>query len=120
MAASILGPGMLNAQNSLQRAQESQLLQQMHSTTDPGQTEKIKKGARQFEALLLEGWLQQAEASLATVPGADDDEDSAGRDTMSSLGVQALSGAMAASGGIGIGAMIEKAMLSMSQNSLPT
>ena len=51
---------------------------------------------------------------MATVPAADDDEDAGGQQMMS-IGVQSLAGAMANSGGIGIGAMIEKAMLSMAQ-----
>lgn len=119
MASGILGPGMMSAQADLQQARESQLLEQMQSAgADPtGQREKIEKGAKEFEALLLSGWLQQAEQSLATVPGADEDEDAAGKDTMMSLGVQTLATSLAGSGGIGIGAMIEKAMLSMAQKS---
>jgi Rod binding domain-containing protein len=54
-------------------------------------------------------WLQQAEQSFATLPGAEDDEDP-GHDSMMSLGVQTLSTSMAASGGIGIAKMIAKAM----------
>lgn len=114
MATGIVGPGMMDSQSSLQQARESQLLQQMKSATGPDQKEKIEKGAKEFEALLLTGWLQQAEQSLATVPGADDDEDAGGQQMMS-IGVQSLAGALANSGGIGIGAMIEKAMLSMAQ-----
>ena len=63
MATGILGPGMMNAQSSLQQARESQLLQQMQSATGPDQKEKIEKGAKEFEAMLLTGWLQQAEQS---------------------------------------------------------
>jgi Rod binding domain-containing protein len=55
-------------------------------------------------------WLQQAEQSFATIPGADDDDQDVGRDSMMSFGVQSLSTSMAASGGIGIGKMIAKAM----------
>lgn len=117
MATGIVGPGMMPSQFGLQQAQESQLLQQMKSATGPDQKEKIEKGARDFEALLLTGWLQQAEQSLATVPGADEDEDAGVRDQIVSLGAQSLAGALAASGGIGIGTMIEKAMLAMAQKS---
>jgi Rod binding domain-containing protein len=61
--------------------------------------------------MLLSSWLQQAEKSFATVAGADDDnQDAAGGDQMMSLGVQSLAESMAASGGIGIGKMIAKAM----------
>jgi len=120
VATGIVGPGSFTPQVSLQQARELQLLQQMKSATgtdqiDPEQKKKIEKGSREFEALLLSGWLQQAEQSMATVPGADDDEDPGSRDQMMSLGVQSLAGALAASGGIGIGAMIEKAMLGMAQ-----
>lgn len=115
MAAGILGPGALNAQVSLQQARESQLLQQMQLAKGPDQKQKIEKGAKEFEALLLSGWLQQAEQSMATVPGADDDGDDAGQNTMTSLGVQTLATSLADSGGIGIGAMIAKAMLAMAQ-----
>jgi Rod binding domain-containing protein len=71
---------------------------------------KIEKSAKEFESMLLSTWLQQAEQSMATVPGAEDDEDAAGRDQMMSLGVQSLATAMAASGGIGIASMIAKAL----------
>ena len=43
----------------------------------PRDDAKIEKGAREFEAMLLTTWLQQAEQSMATVPGAEDDEDAA-------------------------------------------
>lgn len=60
--------------------------------------------------MLLSTWLQQAEQSMATVPGAEDDEDAAGRDQMMSLGVQSLASSLTASGGIGIAAMIAKSL----------
>ena len=69
------------------------LLQQIQSAAGSGDDAKIEKGAKEFEAMLLGSWLQQAEQSLATVPGADDDEDAAGRDQMMSLGVQSLANA---------------------------
>lgn len=118
MGSGIVGPGSMSSQIGLQQAQESQMLQQVKSATGTDQTAKIEKGAREFEAMLLSGWLQQAEKSLATVPGTDEDDDgdsSGGQDTMTSLGVQSLAGSLAASGGIGIGAMIAKAMLAMAQ-----
>jgi Rod binding domain-containing protein len=70
---------------------------------------KIEKGAKEFEAILVGSWLQQAEQSFATLPGTDEDQDP-GRDSMMSLGVETLSKSMAASGGIGIAKMIAKAM----------
>ena len=55
---------------------------------------KIEKSAREFESMLLSNWLQQAEQSMASVPGAEDDEDAGARDQMMSLGVQSLATAM--------------------------
>jgi Rod binding domain-containing protein len=106
-----MGPGAMNAQVSIQQAKESQLMQQMKvAGSDTDQDAKIQKGAKQFEAMLLSTWLQQAEQSFASVPGADDDPDEQAKAQMMSLGVQSLSESLAASGGIGIGAMIAKAM----------
>jgi len=71
---------------------------------------KIEKGATEFESMLLTTWLQKAEESMATVPGADDGEDSSGREQMMSLATQQMASSMAATGGIGIAKMIAKAM----------
>lgn len=69
--------------------------------------------------MLLSNWLQQAEQSMASVPGADDDEDAGARDQMMSLGVQSLATAMTNSGGIGIAAMIAKALHSAADGQQP-
>jgi Rod binding domain-containing protein len=111
MSTGMVGPGAMNSQLSLQQAQESQTLQQMNSAKATNDTAKIEKGAKQFEAMLLQSWLQQAENSFATVPGAEDDDDNTtGRDQMMSMGVQSLADAMANSGGIGIAKMVATAM----------
>jgi Rod binding domain-containing protein len=110
MGTSMIGPGGMNAQVNLQQAREMQLLQQIDTVKGSNDDAKIEKGAKQFEAMLLSTWLQQAEQSFATIPGAEDDEDAAGRDQMMSLGVQSLSESLAASGGIGIAKMIAKAL----------
>jgi Rod binding domain-containing protein len=86
------------------------MLQQVNSAKGANDSSKIDKGAQQFEAMLISSWLQQAEKSFATVPGAEDDPDAAGRDQMMSMGVQSLADSLAASGGIGIAKMIAKAM----------
>jgi Rod binding domain-containing protein len=111
MSTSMIGLNSMASQASVQQAQESQMLQQVSSAKSANDSAKIEKGAKQFEAMLLSSWLQQAEKSFATVPGAEDDEDAPGRDQMMGLGVQSLSESMAASGGIGIAKMIAKAML---------
>jgi Rod binding domain-containing protein len=111
MGSSAIGPGSLANQTSMQQVREDQMLQQLKSQNGSAKdTAKIEKGAKEFEAMLLGSWLQQAEQSFATVPGADDDEDAAGREQMMSLGVQSLSQALANSGGIGIAKMITKAL----------
>ncbi|HEX4036803.1 MAG TPA: hypothetical protein VHX37_01980 [Acidobacteriaceae bacterium] len=111
MGSSAIGPGPVASQTSLLQVRESQMLQQLQSAQSAGKDDaRIEKSAKQFEAMLLGSWLQQAEQSFATVPGAEDDEEAAGRDQMMSLGVQSLSQAMADSGGIGIAKMIATAL----------
>ncbi|HUN84053.1 MAG TPA: rod-binding protein [Terracidiphilus sp.] len=106
-----MSPVSLAAQSSLLQAREDRMLGQMQSLKSGGDAGgKIEKGAMEFESMLLSTWLQQAEQSMATVPGAEDDEDAAGRDQMMSMGVQSLANSMAASGGIGIAKMVAKAM----------
>jgi Rod binding domain-containing protein len=97
-------------QTTLLEASQDRMLQQLKSSKSQIDDQRIDKGAKEFEAMLLSSWLQQAEQSMATVPGAEDDEDAAGREQMMSLGVQSLATSMAASGGIGIASMIAKAM----------
>jgi Rod binding domain-containing protein len=103
------GIGTLNAQTSLLQSRQDSMIQQMKSSNGSNDDAKIEKGAKEFEAILVGSWLQQAQQSFATVPGADDDQD-AGKEQMMSLGVQTLATSMANSGGFGIGKMIAKAM----------
>jgi Rod binding domain-containing protein len=103
--------GSLAAQASAMQSTQDRTIQQVKMAGGgPNQDAKIDKGAKEFEAMLLGTWLQQAEQSFATVPGADGDEDAAGKDQMMSLGVQQLATSLAASGGIGIAKMVAKAM----------
>ena len=108
--ATSLTLGSMSPQQSVLQARQDQLVQQMQSP-DRLSDDKIDKGSKEFEAILVGNWLQQAEQSFATLPGTDDDDD---KDVASgqimSFGVQALSKSLAASGGIGIGKMIAKAM----------
>jgi Rod binding domain-containing protein len=108
--ATSLALGSMSPQQSVLQAQQDQLVRQMQSP-DRLSNEKIDKGSKEFEAILVGSWLQQAEQSFTTLPGTDDEED---KDVASgqvmSFGVQALSTSLAASGGIGIGKMIAKAM----------
>jgi Rod binding domain-containing protein len=103
------GIGSLSAQTSMLQTSEDRMIQGLKTTKSEIDSTRIDKGAKEFEAVLVGSWLQQAEQSFATVPGADEDQD-VGKDSMMSFGVQTLATSMAASGGIGIGKMIAKAM----------
>jgi Rod binding domain-containing protein len=98
-----------SAQSNALDSREDRMIQLMKSNAGTNDDAKIEKGAKEFESILVGSWLQQAEQSFATLPGAEDDQDP-GRDQMMSLGVQTLSTSMTASGGIGIAKMIAKAM----------
>jgi Rod binding domain-containing protein len=100
---------LMGAQANALESREDRMIQLAKSPTGVNDDAKIEKGAKEFESILIGSWLQQAEQSFATVPGADDDEDP-GREQMMSLGVQTLSTSMTASGGIGIAKMVAKAM----------
>jgi Rod binding domain-containing protein len=101
--------GSLSAQSSALESREDLMMKQLQGPKPASDDAKIEKGSREFEAILMGSWLQQAEESFATVPGTDEDEDP-GKGQMMSLGVQQLATSLAASGGIGIGKMIAKAM----------
>jgi len=118
--ATSMSTASLTSQTSLLQSTEDRMLHQLKSQQPAMDDGKIEKGAKEFEALLLTTWLQQAEQSMATVPGAEDDEDAAGREQMMSLGVQSVATSMAASGGIGIGRMIAQAMHSMADKANAT
>src|ERR1035438_6795639 len=104
-----MGLGSLSAQVSGLQSNADRLIQGVQASKGVTDSAKIEKGAREFEAVLVGSWLQQAEQSFATVPGADEGQD-VGRGSMMSLGVQTLATSMAATGGIGIGKMVAKAM----------
>jgi len=77
---------------------------------DPANAAKIQKSAREFEAVLLSHWLEQAEQSFASVPGSDQDPDQdPGKDQFHALAMQAVGGALTGGhGGLGIAAMVAK------------
>src|ERR1700679_2196575 len=103
--------GSLSAQTNMLQSREDRMVQEMKAPAGARDDAKIEKGSREFEAILVGSWLQQAEQSFASVPGADDDDDKdVTRDQVMSFGVQSLSTSLAASGGIGIGKMVAKAM----------
>jgi len=70
---------------------------------------KIDKAARDFESILIGEWLEKAEKSFASVPGADADKDNdPGHDQFQSIGCQFLAEGLSKAGGIGIASMISK------------
>jgi Rod binding domain-containing protein len=77
---------------------------------DPGNAAKIQKSAREFEAVLLSHWLEQAEQSFASVPGSDQDPDAdPGRDQFHAIAMQAVGSALTGGhGGLGIEKMVAK------------
>jgi len=103
------GIGAVAPGTNLLQLQEARVVQKGASLRKPTDDAKIDKSSQQFEAILVGTWLNEAQQSFATVPGGDTDRD-AGGDQMMSLGVQSLSTSMAASGGLGIGKMVAKAM----------
>lgn len=117
--ATSFGPGALASQTSVLQANEDRMLTNLNGKQVPSDHSKIEKSSQQFEAMLLATWMQQAEQSMATVPGAEDDEDAAGREQLMGLGVQSVTTALASTGGIGIGRMIANAMDKMAEKSSP-
>ncbi|MGA8939012.1 MAG: hypothetical protein WB439_07600 [Acidobacteriaceae bacterium] len=103
------GIGSLGTQASLLDTKEDSLMQGLARNKGPSDDAKITKGSQQFEAILVGTWLKEAEQSFGSAPGGDADQD-AGGEQMMSLGIQTLSSSLAASGGLGIGRMIAKAM----------
>ena len=98
------------AQTSILQSRQDRMLNDIKSGQSAHDDARIEKGAKEFESMLLTTWLQQVEQSMATVPGAEDEDEAAGRDQMMSLGIQSLASTLVASGGIGIAGMIARAM----------
>jgi len=69
---------------------------------------KLVKSAREFEAILLQDWLEKMNQSVA---GLEENQDAA-HDTLSVLGTQAIARALADRGGIGIARMILRQLTS--------
>jgi Rod binding domain-containing protein len=97
-----------DASQSLLQSRSKGLVQQAaraEKTQDPS---KVDTAAKQFESILLQKWLEDAEHSFAKVPGDDPDQQNVdpGADQFRSLAMQQLAEKMTASGGVGIAKMI--------------
>lgn len=78
-------------------------------TQGTGDGDSVAKSAREFEAVLLGRWLEEAQKTFASVPGADPDKDmDPGSDNYRSLALQGVATNIANSGGIGIASMLVK------------
>lgn len=75
---------------------------------DSPEVAKIKKAGTEFEAMLLAKWWSSMKESGL---GGDDETDP-GHDTLDEMGIQAMSTAVASGGGLGIGAMLVRSLLS--------
>lgn len=92
---------------NLTEAKSAQALRILQGQSQNGNPAKIDKAAKDFESILLGEWLQQAEKSFATVPGAPESSDP-GHDQFQSIGCEFLGGALSKAGGIGLASMISK------------
>lgn len=94
-------------------SQASQLINAQNplaiSASDPPRVQKLKRAATEFEAMLLAKWWSSMKESAL---GEQDDSTDAGHDTLDAMGVQAMSSAVASRGGLGIGAMLVRSLLS--------
>lgn len=77
------------------------------ATDKTAENAKIDKSAKEFEAILLTSWLQQAYSSFGQVPGGEEDESAdPGKDQYQALAMQSLGTSMTAAGGLGISKVI--------------
>ena len=112
-----------SVQSGLLDAQAARLLDRARSAgaklgaiRDGAQEAKIEKSSKDFESILLGGWLQEAEKSFATVPGGDEEDgQDPGRDQFQGMAMQALASSLTASGGIGVAKMIAEHLRSAAQ-----
>jgi Rod binding domain-containing protein len=97
---------------------DSQANKLVRQTTSPDkENAKIEKSAKDFESLLLGGWLQQAEQSFAKLPGGEDEEDAdAGSGEMQGIAMQSLGTALTEAGGIGLAKTISKQLHKVESN----
>jgi Rod binding domain-containing protein len=103
----VLGLGTISgAGTGVMTPKEDMVIKQSTSSL---QNEKIEKSAKDFESILLGSWLQQAEQSFGSLPGADEDDDAdSGKEQFQGIAMQSMGASLTAAGGIGIASMIAK------------
>src|ERR1700677_2726412 len=95
--------------SSLGQARSDQAVQALRNASPKDSSSKIDKAAHDFESLLVGQWLEKAEKSFATVPGADPDQDSdTGHDQFQSIACQFMAQGLTKNGSFGIATMISK------------
>ena len=101
--------GMITPAASLSEVRGAQASDNLKKT-DPANSAKIQKSAREFEAVLLSHWLEEAEQSFASVPGSDQEADTdPGKDQFHAIAMQAVGSALTGGhGGLGIAAMVAR------------
>lgn len=70
---------------------------------------KVIESAHQFEAAMLESFLEPMEKAFSTVPG--DSDDNLGMSGYGGMGTQAMASAISQAGGIGIADMLVRNLL---------
>jgi Rod binding domain-containing protein len=92
-------------------ARGAQALRNLKAPRQEGDSAKVQKAARDFEAVLIGKWLEQAEKSFATVPGDDPDKNQdPGHDQFQGMAMQSLAGELSKAGGLGIASMIVRGL----------
>jgi len=116
VSSSIITP-----QVSLSDVRGEQVATKLKNTPAAEKAGKIQKSSKQFEAVLLSHWLEQAEKSFATVPGGDQDPNAdPGRDQYLSIAMQAVAAGMSGTrGGLGIATMVAKHLEAQSAEKEP-
>jgi Rod binding domain-containing protein len=95
--------------STLTQARSDLAVRGLHNPSTKASSSKIDKAAHDFESILVGQWLEKAEKSFATVPGADPDHDSdSGHDQFQSIACQYLAQGLTKNGGFGIATMISK------------
>jgi Rod binding domain-containing protein len=109
----------VNASQNLLEARSQGLVQRAQQAQNTQDKSKIEGAAKQFEAILLQKWLEDAQNSFAKVPGEDPETADPGQDQFRSLAMQQLAEKMTASGGIGIATMIVRQLSSRQDIAAP-
>jgi Rod binding domain-containing protein len=103
----IANPGLVN--QSLSQTKTDEAIRDIRNQAAKNDPARIDKAARDFESILIGQWLDQAEKSFGSVPGADpDQQNDSTREQFQSIACQSLAQGLSRNGGFGIAQMISK------------